>query len=174
MSHDHAHEFSEMAVQMQAEPTVDHTLSRVVTYAQETVSCDSAGVMLVQDRRLVTAVTTDPVVEKLDVLQLECGEGPCVESLWNHDSYVIDDTARDPRWPAWGPRVAELGVRSVLSVRLFEPTRTLGALNLYASGVGRFDADDVAVGHIFARHASVAQRTPSRRPRSSRPSTHGT
>ena len=66
------------------------------------------------------------------------------------------DVAVDPRWPKWGPAVAELGLRSVLSLRLETKARRYGSLNLYAEQVGAFDDDDLAVATIFVRHASVA------------------
>lgn len=152
----HAEDFARMAMEMRAEPTPEQTIDRVVAYAQDSVACDYAGVMVVRHQQIETAATTDPIVEKADQLQMECGEGPCLESVWRHDSFVIDDSATDRRWPAWGPRVAALGLRSMLSVRLFEPGHTLGALNLYARQTGAFDPMDVSIAHILARHASVA------------------
>jgi len=44
----------------------------------------------------------------------------------------------------------------VLSVRLFTSATTVGALNLFDPEPCRFDADDVAVAHVLARHAAVA------------------
>ena len=52
--------------------------------------------------------------------------------------------------------MAELGLRSVLSIRLHTSGSTIGALNLYAGRPEAFDDDDDAVAHILARHASIA------------------
>jgi GAF domain-containing protein len=151
-----ARDFAEMAAQLRAEPTVGETLSRVLEYAMGAVGCDYAGVLMVRSRRVETAAVTDPLVERADELQMEHQEGPCLESIWQHEWFLIDDTVSDPRWPKWGPAVAELGIRSALSIRLAERARAFGALNLFARDVGRFDADDASIGQIFGRHASVA------------------
>ena len=151
-----ADDFARMAMQMRAEPTPQRTVARAVACAQESVAGDYAGVMVVRHKQVETAAPTDPIVEKADRLQMECGEGPCLEAIWMHDSYVIDDAATDRRWPSWGPRVAELGLSSILSIRLFEPGHTLGALNLYARQGKAFDPYDVSIAHVFARHASIA------------------
>ncbi|MFD1858440.1 ANTAR domain-containing protein [Aeromicrobium camelliae] len=71
-------------------------------------------------------------------------------------SAVSDDISVDERWPAWGPAVAELGIRSVVSVRLETPERRYGSRNLFSEHPKAFDDDDLAVAAIFARHASVA------------------
>ena len=69
---------------------------------------------------------------------------------------MSEDVAGDARWPLWGPAVAELGMHSVLSIRLATRTRRYGSLNLYADRLNAFDDDDVAVATIFVSHASVA------------------
>jgi GAF domain-containing protein len=151
-----ARDFAEMAAQLGAEPTVEETLARVLEYAMGAVGCDYAGLLMVRSRRVESAAVTDPIVERADQLQMQHQEGPCLESIWQHEWFLIDDTATDPRWPKWGPAVCELGIRSALSTRLAERGRAFGALNLFARETGRFDADDASVGQIFGRHASVA------------------
>jgi GAF domain-containing protein len=152
-----AEEFAEIARQLHEEPDLEQTLDRIVTLACEAVQCDSAGVFLLHGRKRVeSAAVTDPPVEKADHLQLECGEGPCLEAMADHETVVIHDTATDPRWNAWSSQVADIGYRSVLSIRLFTNQYTIGSLNLYARRPGAFGADEAAVGSIFGGHASVA------------------
>ena len=69
---------------------------------------------------------------------------------------LIVDTASDPRWPVWGPAVAQLGLHSVLSIHLFTDRRVLGALNLYYESKADFSDDEVEVAKVVAAHASVA------------------
>ncbi|MEO6604596.1 MAG: GAF and ANTAR domain-containing protein, partial [Aeromicrobium sp.] len=89
-------------------------------------------------------------------LQIVFDEGPCLDAIEGGPLYRSDDVAADLRWPAWGPAVAEMGMRSVLSIRLETRARRYGSLNLYAERLGAFDDDDVAVASIFVTHASVA------------------
>jgi transcriptional regulator with GAF, ATPase, and Fis domain len=156
----YAADFARMALELHDEPGVEQTLERVLGFALDAVRCDSAGVMLVHGGKVVeTAASTDPVVEKADQLQMECGEGPCLSAIFAHDSFLVRDTMFEERWPLWAPKVADLGLRSVLSIRLHTTQSTIGALNLFDAEPDRFDADDDAVAHILARHASVALAT---------------
>jgi GAF domain-containing protein len=72
---------------------------------------------------------------------------------------LVRDTIDDQRWPRWSPQVAELGLRSVLTVRLFTARSTLGALNLYAGRPGKFTTVDETTARLLARHASIAVAT---------------
>ena len=72
---------------------------------------------------------------------------------------VTDDLITEPRWPQFSSRAVEAtGVRSMLAVRLFVADDTLGSLNLYSKQPGAFTEESLAVGTIFAAHASVALR----------------
>jgi GAF domain-containing protein len=110
----------------------------------------------VRGREIDTASATDEVIREADKAQERLGEGPCLQAVWDKTTYVVDDTVGDPRWPAFGPIAAELGLRSMLSVRLHTTEQTLGALNFYSSTARVFDDDDIALAHVFAQHASVA------------------
>ena len=68
---------------------------------------------------------------------------------------IVSDTRTDRRWPR-GRRGSGLGIRSLLSVRLYTSASTIGTLNLYDSRPDRFDIDDQAVAHLLSRHAAVA------------------
>lgn len=157
MSSMSASSFAEIARLLEAEPSFEATLDQIVELAQQSIACDHAGITLLHARRRVeTAAATSPVVEKADALQYELGEGPCLQAIWSHDTFIVDDMEHDPRWPTWGPEAASIGLRSILAIRLFTQGETHGALNLYAETPRRYDEEDVAVGHIFATHSSVA------------------
>ena len=152
-----ASSFAEIARLLEAEPDIEATVVQIIDLARQTIASDHAGVTLLHGRNQVeTAAATSPIVEKCDALQYEFGEGPCVQAIWNHDTFLVDDMRNDCRWPRWGPQAADLGLRSILSIRLFTFGETHGALNLYSSEPRHFDDEDVAVAHIFAAHASVA------------------
>ena len=149
--------FAKLAVELHEEPGVGETVDAVVQFALHAVSCTHAGVQLTQrGGQWETITATDPLVEESDRLQAELGEGPSTDVITEHDTVLIPDTASDPRWPIWGPKVAALGLRSVLSVRLAAGGSTLGVLQLFNTEPYAFEPDDDAVAHILARHASVA------------------
>lgn len=152
-----ANRLAEMALDMTEQPDLPRTLSRIVSNAQLGIACDAVSLLLVRDGgKVETAVATAPSVRRADELQFECAEGPCVGGDPSEDIYVIEDTAADQRWPVWGPQVAQLGWRAVLSARFFTPVPTLGALNLYSHDLKAFREDDVAFGQIFCGHAAIA------------------
>lgn len=157
-----AAEFAQMALDLREQPDVEETLVGISAYAKETLGTDHAGIHIVRNKDIETAAATDPVIEHADKLQTELGEGPCLQAVWAHDTFLVHDTATDQRWPRFGPLAAELGLHSMLSVRLFTAEQTLGALNLYSTSVRDFDEDDVAMAHVFAQHASVALATARR------------
>ncbi|WP_410790658.1 ANTAR domain-containing protein [Kribbella sp. C-35] len=151
---------AQLAVELYDVASIDDAVGLVLAYALRTTTCDCAGVVLV-DRRtgLRTGGATDRRVEQADQLQLEYGEGPCVPVSREQPSVLVSDTVVDPRWPRWSARVAELGLRSVLTVRLCTARSNLGALNLYAIRAGGFTAVDETTAQLLARHAAVAIAT---------------
>lgn len=149
--------FSEMALELHEEPTAERTIERIAEFAKTATSCDDAGIMLVRGRNQIeTAAATSSRVGESHNLQIIFDEGPCLDAIEGGPLYLANDVAADLRWPIWGPAVAELGMRSVLSIRLETRARRYGSLNLYAERLDAFDDDDVAVASIFVRHASVA------------------
>jgi len=113
-------------------------------------------------RRLESACSTDPKAEQLDALQRDLGEGPCMEAA--HDvqqMYVVTDLREDDRWPLWGPRAVELGIRSLISVKLSSETISdehapLGALNMYSTEVGWPEPGVVEIARIYTAHCANA------------------
>lgn len=151
-------EFARISQELAAEPDGVETVQRVVELAVKTVpGCGFCGIsMRMSDGKIETPASTGEVVDQADQLQYELSEGPCLDAIWVDDTYVVPDLAGDSRWPAWGPRAAALGFRSILSVRLSTPTDLVGALNLYSADLDAFDDDAIVMAHIYAAHASNA------------------
>jgi anti-anti-sigma factor len=150
--------FSQMAFALHQEKVPQATVHLVAEYARSAVHCDEVGVTITRRNKIETAASTSMIVRKADEFQQSLREGPGVD-VRDADalSYVIiEDTLADDRWPRWTERVALLGLRSILSVRLHSDERTYGVLNLYSTAPGAFTRSDAAVAMTFARHASVA------------------
>lgn len=106
---------------------------------------------------LETPAATEAWARRADELQYDLKEGPCLDAVWHEDRVHSSSLANDPRWPAWGPRVAaETGARSALCLKLFTTEDTLGALNLYAKTDGAFGPDDIQDGLALSAHIAVA------------------
>lgn len=148
--------FAEIARALYSAKTIHETLQRIVNFSVQTIAgCSGAGISFIEGEEILTPVWTEPLVLEVDELQYITGEGPCLDAIARGESFYSEDLATDPRWPRFGPRAADAGMRSLLSFCLFGNT-TLGALNLYAKTAAAFDDTDRAEGLIFATHAGVA------------------
>jgi GAF domain-containing protein len=156
-----ARAFAELARDLAALPDEAVTFDQVVKRALEVVpGCRHAGVTLRARRgRLESVATSDDLVVTCDELQYDLDEGPCLDAVTENFSYVANDLANDERWPRWGPRVAELGVGSVIAVQLTDTTNVLGALNMYGDGPRAFGTNDVDLAITYGIHATTALRT---------------
>lgn len=154
-----AEDFAELAAQLGAASSPVQTAESVVSYAREHLGADYGGITLIRGRRkLQTVAPSASIVTEVDSLQYELDEGPCRDSAWQGTTLASQNLNHEPRWPAWAPRVTELGIQSVLAVELTNATaaRRLGAINLYWCRPMLFTADHVSFAHIFARHAALA------------------
>lgn len=152
-----AQSLGDLAVKMQAEQGSEATLHAIVAAAADVVpGARGAGISLIQGREVVAVVPTDPIVAKLDELQSELGEGPCITALRKHHTVHIADMSTETRWPRFCRQSLDLGVGSLLSFQLFVRSENLGALNLYAGEAGVFSHDSKEIGTILAQHAAVA------------------
>ena len=146
------------------EPDVQRTLQRVVDAAAANLDGGVwASVTLVKQRREVeTPVVTDDRAGRADQLQYELGQGPCLDAIWEHETFQIDDMTTEERYPLWTRAVVEeTGIRSSLSLQLFtdREQNSLGALNLYSPEPNAFDEETRGEGLAFAAQAAVALRS---------------
>ena len=102
-----------------------------------------AGVSLLEpDGSQITAAATDAVVESIDGVQDDLGEGPCLSAWASAFTERVEDTGVDSRWPGWSAAVARMGVGAVLAVPLVTGGQTLGVIKVYATAAGAFSATD--------------------------------
>lgn len=146
-----------MAVELDELRSFDDTAEAVSRYARTLLDADDAGVLLVKSRReLTTQCGTSPVVHQAHQLQADLDEGPCLDAIKGRATYVTADTANDPRWPAWGPAAAEIGIHSAVGVRLANQTHGFGSLNVYANRLGAFTDEHAHLAELLAAHITVA------------------
>jgi GAF domain-containing protein len=152
-----ARDVAAIAMELQALQTPAETAEQVVKYAQHQLDADHAGITLITAKgSLETLAPTDPLVEAVDALQYELGEGACLDSSWEGQTLAAEDLSTDRRWPNWGPKVAASGIISALAAELRTDQRRIGAINLYWSRRRKISVDDAAYAQNFARHAALA------------------
>lgn len=149
---------ADVARSLFAEPTVALTLQRIVDLAAETVDgCDGAGLLLVGKREIVAGAWSNELARKIEAMEYEIGEGPCLDAIWEVSRFESSDLREQSSlWPTFAARAIEAGVESMLAFRLFVSDETLGALDLYGSRRGAFDEAARAFGTVFAAHAALA------------------
>lgn len=152
--------FARLAAELQAEPDPGLTAESIVQRLADLVpDAGPVSLTLRNGKRYTTLAATDDVAASADGLQYELDEGPCLEAAGHASWLRSGDVRRDSRWPIWGPRAADLGIGSLLSVQLLGPEGPgpQGALNIYSKETDDFsDRDVIDQVTVYAVHAANA------------------
>ena len=137
---------------------LDAILGRIVGVARDSMpQIDHAGITVVhRDGRVETRARTDSVVDQLDALQYALHEGPCLHAIRTGETVRVEHARYEQRWPSFIRRAADLGLRSVLGVRLNVGSHTVGALNMYSFSADEIDAETEQLAELFAAHVALA------------------
>jgi GAF domain-containing protein len=148
---------ADMALELEQDTDPDMMLQRVTGYARVLLRADDAGILRLRSRSTIeTRTATTPRVDRAHQLQAELDEGPCLDAVTGHATYVTNDAKNDPRWPRWGPAAADLGIHSAVGVRLATRQHGYGSLNVYADRPDAFTDADGGVAELLAAHATAA------------------
>lgn len=158
-THDSPAVFAALAAELQLEPDEAFASRVIVTRMHELLpEADHVSLTIRTTRdRHTTLASSAEVADRADALQYDLSEGPCIE-VADHGGWLRSGSVEtDARWPAWGPRAAELGVRSLLSVPLTDREDPLGSLNLYSADADSFaEREVVDLALVYAAHATTA------------------
>jgi hypothetical protein len=92
-----------------------------------------AAVIVVRDGEVRSIAATSGLPGRVDRIRAATGQGPGLDVLVANELVLSNDLAGDPRWPLFAGRlVDELGVRSILSYRLYLGPRERAAVNFYS------------------------------------------
>jgi hypothetical protein len=119
----------------------------------------SCGMTMRSNGRPVTVACSDPVAARIDEVQYQLDDGPCLQAMRDGHMVRIEDTARstgEARWPEFEARAASDGIRSCLALPLNSGGKSVGALNLYARTASAFGATEARRAENFAENASGA------------------
>lgn len=139
------------------------TAHAVVTLARDGFGCDYAGLTAGPVRGpLQTLAATDPVVETLDQLQRELGEGPAFDDTGEPSTVTYANLATDQQWPGWAAAATRAGVQSLLTTRTRSSAGRPHVLSLYCSDRRLFTTDQIDFAGTFVRVAVAAMSTAER------------
>ncbi|MDP9986698.1 GAF domain-containing protein [Arthrobacter oryzae] len=80
---------------------------------------------------------------------------PCLSAWAEQRAIIIQDTRQETRWPKWIAAIADLPLRSVLSVPLTTEGRRIGAIKVYSPSPLVFDDHSVFLIERLANPAAV-------------------
>lgn len=147
----HSYEHSDQTID-----TLLYAITQQAVHMLEKV--DHAGITLVDRRGSIrSTAATGPVPTRIDELQEQHGQGPCLQAVWEHETVRVKDFGAEARWPAFvNDLLGQTPVRSALSVQLYTDETELGALNLYSDTADVFEEriEDIAVA--LGAHAAIA------------------
>ncbi len=151
-------QFAEIAQHLSEADGVDELLQLIVDLGEDHLDgCDGASLMLIGENRTIsTPAFSSRVAYESDLAQFQADEGPCLDALRDHAVYLIDDLESEQRWPKYRAAALKLGVRSMLSYRLYANGRTYGALDFYSKQPNVYSPFSKAIGQVFASHVGVA------------------
>lgn len=157
-NHDLAQRMAELARAVAAPRSMEEVLCDVTAAALELIpGADAAGVLLLGKGGTFESLgDTSELPGKLDELQMDYEEGPCVQAAVDDLIVRTDDFRDEERWPKYSKAAVELGVLSGVSFKLYTGDRTAGALNLFSFAANAFDGEAETTGSVLAAHAAAA------------------
>lgn len=156
--HELASRLSHLARELQHEQDTEAVLTVIVQAALELIPhVAEASISLVTGRRNIQSrAASGDLPIRIDALQSETGQGPCLEAAYDHPIVRVPDLSKEDRWPDFAQAAFDAGARSMLSLQLFVEGDKLGALNLYGEDVNVFNEESERVALLVAAHAAIA------------------
>ena len=116
----------------------------------------SCGITVAQDSQPVTVAASDDVARRIDQVQYDLHEGPCLDTLATGHPHYIADIATEPRWRGFCRAAHEHGVRSCLALPLNTPDGLMGGYNLYSTQLDGFSGEHRRQLEVHAGNAAGA------------------
>lgn len=96
-----ARQLSELARELQADITTEALLHHIVRAAvTEVPGAQYAAITLVTGKEFSTRAASSELVERIDRVQYETSEGPCLDAARHHETVRCDDLRAEARWPS--------------------------------------------------------------------------
>jgi hypothetical protein len=149
---------AEAAAQINAPRTLEQTLEAIVRVALTSVpGFDHVGISVIHDGgQIQTLAATDAFVEKIDAIQYDLREGPCVTAIRQDRLVMLAGDGTDERWPRFTPPARAAGLRAQMAIRLYQERHSVAGLNFYSTSQDTIDPAAPLGAELFATHAALA------------------
>lgn len=133
-------------------------LQTLVDNAAALFDVSAAGILLVNDQQeLEVIASTSERSTFIGLMQLDAGEGPCVEAFTSGMTVIVEDAgSMRRRWPRFAELSAELGYASVHSIPLRLRDTTLGSMNLFRESEGTLNRNDAVAARALTDVATIS------------------
>lgn len=121
--------------------------------------CDHASLMLRQHGRNRTVGATDEIAHRIDQIEIDIGEGPCIDAMDEDESdqHLCPDLTSGSKWPALARRITEeTGVKGMAGFRLRREGEKVGALNVFSDTAGALTQHSIDQAIVLTAFASIA------------------
>jgi GAF domain-containing protein len=136
--------------------SVEQFLHEMAVMAARLAGGLSCGMTMQPSGRPVTVACSDQVAARVDEVQYELDDGPCLHAMRDGSVVRIEDTTEKARWPEFEAEAASHGIRSCLALPLNADGKPVGALNLYSRQASAFGTAEARRAENFAENASGA------------------
>ena len=131
------------------------SLQRVIDFSGQLFTVTGGGLMLADEGgELHYIVASTGPSHLLEEVQIETGEGPCVDTYVYDRMTVTTDLAHDERYPTVAPLVVPHGIGAVLAVPVHLTDFPIGSLNLYVDRPYEFDESEL---NALKRYGEVVE-----------------
>ena len=131
--------------------TVHDVLGQLGDICTKHLPVEGVGVLLLDDRELMVATTNSEVGEKVERLEVELAEGPCVECVrTGHPVLVPDLREAVERYPKFAPRAIDAGAGAIFALPLTGRGEMLGSLNIVRKDPGEVPSVELSVAQMLA------------------------
>jgi GAF domain-containing protein len=133
-------------------------LHALVESSVDLLDAAAAGLLLADPHgQLQVVASTSERSQLVEILQLQAGSGPCVESYQTGTPVAVEDIrSLNGRWPEFQAAALSQGFRSVHAVPMRVHGKTIGAMGLFGEHPGALSQEDAAIGQALADVATIS------------------
>lgn len=133
-------------------------LQSLVDNSIELFDAAAAGILLTnRQKELEVVASTSERSSLIGLLQLDAGEGPCVEAFTTGRAVSVQDADEmSRRWPVFAAASRASGYASVHSIPLRLRDDALGSLNLFRETTGPLNDEDAIAAQALADVATIS------------------
>jgi GAF domain-containing protein len=149
--------FVDVADTLVADFDVVDFLTSLCEHATLVSGADAVGIMLTDHRgELRFMAASNDAGRSLEMLQLQLGEGPCLDCVRTKQPVVNTDLAlAADSWPTFAPHAIEAGFQSVHAFPMRLRDQAIGALNLFSTRQMQFEPDEARIVQSLADVATI-------------------